>query len=136
MNMKKKLLALLLMLAVVLLLVLPFAKPAPIDHINNVKNNALSLAHQELTRAQLPEEYALQASMEAVKKVNSYLQTHMEVKDYIFVNVGMLNYHGNTYPITIGTLGEVYVLINEEYARKIFLNGWSTDKKQFMRNKK
>lgn len=59
MNMKKKLLALLLMLAVVLLLVLPFAKPAPIDHINNVKNNALSLAHQELTRAQLPEEYAL-----------------------------------------------------------------------------
>ena len=135
MNMLKKILVLLPLVVLFLSFVLLFTKPAPIDHINNVKNTVMNVVHQELMRRQLPEEYAVQASMEADEKVNSYLQTHLEVKDYFVVNVGLLTHHGNTYPITIGTLGKVHVLIDEAQARKVFLKGWSAEKEHMIRKK-
>ena len=46
-----------------------------------------------------------------------YLQSHMKVHDYYVVTIGLLNYKGTNLPVTIGIMGKVFVLIDEEHVK-------------------
>ena len=48
-----------------------------------------------------------------------YLQSHMRVDDYYVATVGMLNYKGVNLPVTLGILGKVYVLVDEEQVKRM-----------------
>lgn len=43
-----------------------------------------------------------------------YLQSHLTVDDYFVVTVGMLNHRGKNLPVTLGILGKVVLLIDEQ----------------------
>ena len=42
------------------------------------------------------------------------LQSHMKVDDYYVATVGMLNYRGTNLPVTLGIMGQVFVLVDKE----------------------
>lgn len=46
-----------------------------------------------------------------------YLQSHMKVDDYYVATVGMLKYKGINLPVTLGLLGKVFLLVDEEQVR-------------------
>ena len=48
-----------------------------------------------------------------------YLQSHMRVDDYYVATVGLLNYKGVNLPVTLGILGKVYVLVDEEQVKRM-----------------
>ena len=48
-----------------------------------------------------------------------YLQSHMKVNDYHVVTIGLLNYEGTNLPVTIGIMGKVFVLIDEEQVKRM-----------------
>ena len=50
----------------------------------------------------------------AMNTAGYYLQSHLTVNDYYVVTVGMLTYNGTNLPVTIGIMGNVYVLIDED----------------------
>ena len=55
----------------------------------------------------------------AMNTAGLYLQRHMTVDDYFFVTVGMLNHRGTNMPMTLGIMGKVFVLMNEEQVRHL-----------------
>lgn len=126
--MLKKVFVLLTLVVLILIVAMALTKPDPMLHQEAVRQMAMNIVNTELTRAQLPEEYAVNANSEAMNKVNSYLQGRMEVDDYVVVSVGRIQYHGKAYPITLGTFGKVFVLTDEEQVRQLFLKGWSSNK--------
>lgn len=48
-----------------------------------------------------------------------YLQSHMRVDDYYVATVCLLNYKGVNLPVTLGILGKVYVLVDEEQVKRM-----------------
>lgn len=55
----------------------------------------------------------------AMNTAGFYLQSHMTVHDYHVVTMGVLNYRGTNLPVTIGVMGKVFVLIDEEQAKHL-----------------
>ena len=55
----------------------------------------------------------------AMNTAGLYLQSHMTVDDYFFVTMGMLNHRGTNMPMTLGIMGKVFVLMNEEQVRHL-----------------
>lgn len=53
----------------------------------------------------------------AMNAAGFYLQSHMTVDDYYVVSVGMLKYRGMNLPVTVGVMGKVFVLIDEEQVK-------------------
>lgn len=48
-----------------------------------------------------------------------YLQSHLTVNDYYVVTVGILNYNGTSLPVTIGIMGKIFVLVDEEQVKHL-----------------
>ena len=48
-----------------------------------------------------------------------YLQSHLTVNDYYVVTVGILNYNGTNLPVTIGIMGKIFVLVDEEQVKPL-----------------
>ena len=48
-----------------------------------------------------------------------YLQSHLTVNDYYVVTVGILNYNGTNLPVTIGIMGRIFVLVDEEQVKHL-----------------
>ena len=48
-----------------------------------------------------------------------YLQSNMKVDDYYVVTVGMLNYRGVNLPVTVGLMGKVFILVDEEQVKRM-----------------
>ena len=46
-----------------------------------------------------------------------YLQSHMKVDDYYVATVGILNYRGVNLPVTLGLMGKVFLLVDEEQVK-------------------
>ena len=55
----------------------------------------------------------------AMNTAGFYLQGHMKVRDYYVVTIGLLNYQGTNLPVTIGVMGKVFVLIDEEHVKRL-----------------
>ena len=55
----------------------------------------------------------------AMNTAGLYLQSHLTVNDYFFVTVGVLNHRGTNMPMTLGVMGKVFVLCNEEQVRHL-----------------
>ena len=55
----------------------------------------------------------------AMNTAGFYLQSHMKVNDYHVVTIGLLNYEGTNLPVTIGIMGKVFVLIDEEHVKRM-----------------
>jgi len=55
----------------------------------------------------------------AMNTAGFYLQSHMKVNDYHVVTIGLLNYEGTNLPVTIGIMGKVFVLIDEEHVKQM-----------------
>ena len=55
----------------------------------------------------------------AMNTAGLYLQSHLTVNDYFFVTVGILNHRGTNMPMTLGVMGKVFVLVNEEQVRHL-----------------
>ena len=47
------------------------------------------------------------------------LQSHLKVDDYYVVTVGMLNHRGRNLPVTVGIMGKVVLLVNEEQVKQM-----------------
>ena len=43
-----------------------------------------------------------------------YLQSHLTVDDYYVVTVGMLNHRGKNLPVSLGIMGKVVLLVDEQ----------------------
>ena len=48
-----------------------------------------------------------------------YLQSHMRVDDYYVATVGKLNYKGVNLPMTVGLMGKVFILVDEEQVKRM-----------------
>ena len=48
-----------------------------------------------------------------------YLRSHMKVDDYYVVTVGILNYRGLNLPVTLGLMGKVFILVDEEQVKQM-----------------
>jgi hypothetical protein len=55
----------------------------------------------------------------AMNTAGFYLQSHLTVNDYYVVTVGLLNYRGKTLPVTLGIMGKVVLLVNEEQVKQM-----------------
>ncbi len=55
----------------------------------------------------------------AMNTAGFYLQSHMKVNDYHVVTIGLLNYEGTNLPVTIGIMGKVFVLVDEEHVKRM-----------------
>lgn len=134
--MAKRVFVLLTLVVVALLVVMALTKPEPWEHQAEVRKMALSVASQEITNMKLPEKYAKYLPEELADKeipeeyakmgadvvmnaAGNYLQSNMKVDDYLILSVGMVNYHGQTLPITVGAFGKVFVLADEDDVRRV-----------------
>ena len=102
---------------------------------NNVKKNMAQMGAKKL--AELGIEGVDEATLEqlgtdvdltevtelgkdlAMNTAGFYLQSHMKVNDYQLVTIGLLNYEGTHLPVTIGIMGKVFVLIDEEQVKRM-----------------
>ena len=55
----------------------------------------------------------------AMNTAGFYLQSHLKVNDYHVVTIGLLNYEGTNLPVTIGVMGKVFVLVDEEHVKRM-----------------
>ena len=55
----------------------------------------------------------------AMNTAGFYLQSHMKVHDYHVATIGLLNYDGTNLPVTIGIMGKVFMLIDEEQVKRM-----------------
>ena len=55
----------------------------------------------------------------AMNTAGFYLQSHMTVDDYHVATIGLLNYEGTNLSVTIGIMGKVFVLIDEEHVKRM-----------------
>ena len=55
----------------------------------------------------------------AMNTAGFYLQSHMKVHDYYVVTIGLLNYKGTNLPVTIGIMGKVFMLVDEEEVKRL-----------------
>jgi hypothetical protein len=55
----------------------------------------------------------------AMNTAGFYLQSHMTVDDYHVATIGLLNYDDTNLPVTIGIMGKVFVLIDEEQVKRL-----------------
>ena len=127
--MVKKVLMSLTLVVIILVVVMAMSKPDSTAHYDEVKRFAMKVVDTEMNKKQIPEEYAMQATMEASDKVNSYLRSRMTVEDYAIASVALMKHQGSTYPIAIGAFGKVNILVGEDQVRQLFLKGWSSSGK-------
>jgi hypothetical protein len=55
----------------------------------------------------------------AMMTVGYYLRSHFSVSDYYVVTVGLLNYKDTNLPMTVGILGKVFVLVDEDQIQQL-----------------
>lgn len=122
----KKVLLFLTFAVIILMIVMALMKPDSTAHYDEVRRFVMNVVNTEMAQKQLPEEYAMQATMEASDKVNSYLRSRMRVDDYVIASVAMMRHQGGMYPVAVGIFGKVYVLVGEDQVRQLFLKGWSS----------
>lgn len=117
--MAKKVFVFLTFVVLILLTAMAFTKPEAWTHQAAVRQLALNVVSQEVSNAQLPDELVAAGTDVAMNAAGSFLQSSMQVDDYLVLNVGMVSFHGQTLPITIGAFGKVFVLADEEDLRHI-----------------
>ena len=122
--MKKVFIVVTFLLAVTLVAML-LTKPERKEHYDVVvglTQNVVDQKTQGLERlaesVDLPEVAQIGKDM-AMTTAGFYLQSHLKVEDYFVVNVGMVNYKGMDIPITMGILGTVHRLVDEEQVRHL-----------------
>ena len=49
----------------------------------------------------------------------SFVQSNVQVDDYGVLSVGMVSFRGQTIPVTVGTFGKVFVLVDEEDVKRV-----------------
>ena len=123
-KMKKVFIVVTMVLAVTVVAML-LTKPEAKEHYDAVVGLTQNVVDQE---AQGLEKLAEKVDMPEVAQFGKdlamntagfYLQSHMKVEDYFVVNVGMVNYKGMDIPITVGILGSVHRLVDEEQVRHL-----------------
>ncbi|UKK50855.1 hypothetical protein L6472_12720 [Prevotella sp. E13-17] len=123
----KRVVVLIVLFAVALLAVLPFTKPSNLEHEAAVRSIAMKVANQKLADVPLPDAVAEAApetvsalgSVMAMQALDAFMRQHFKVRDYVFVTVGTVNYHGMNVPVTVGALGKVYLLTDEAKIQRI-----------------
>ena len=117
--MAKKVFVFLTFVVLILLAAMAFSKPEPWEHQAAVRQLAMNVVSQEVSNAQLPDELVAAGTDMAMNTAGSFLQSNMQVDDYLVVTVGTVSFHGQTLPITVGAFGKVFVLADEEDVRHI-----------------
>ena len=122
--MKKVFFVVTLVLAVTVVAML-LTKPEPKEHFDAVLSLTQNVVDQE---AQGLEKLAEKVDMPEVAQFGKdlamntagfYLQSHLKVEDYYVVNVGIVKYNGYDIPVTVGILGSVHRLVDEEQVRHL-----------------
>ena len=109
--MKKVFIVVTMVLAVTVVAML-LTKPEAKEHYDAVVGLTQNVVDQEAQGLQFGKDLAMNTA-------GFYLQSHMKVEDYFVVNVGMVNYKGMDIPITVGILGSVHRLVDEEQVRHL-----------------
>ena len=126
------------------LVAMVLTKPEPKEHYDAMIGLAKNVVDQEVTSdnvkktmAQMGAEKLAELGIEGVDEASLeqlgtdidltevmntagfYLQSHMKVRDYHVVTIGLLNYEGTNLPVTIGIMGKVFVLIDEGHVKRM-----------------
>ena len=122
------------------LVAMVLTKPEPKEHYDAMIGLAQNVVDQEVTSdnvkktmAQMGAEKLAELGIEGIDEATLeqlgtdiemntagfYLQSHMKVRDYHVVTIGLLNYEGTNLPVTIGIMGKVFVLIDEEHVKRM-----------------
>ena len=98
-------------------------KPEPWEHQAAVRELAIRVASQEAAKLQLPEElpaeYVKLGEDMVMDAAGSFVQSNVQVDDYGVLSVGMVSFRGQTIPVTVGTFGKVFVLVDEEDVKRV-----------------
>lgn len=124
-TMAKKIFVFLTFVVIIVLVVMALTKPEPWEHQAAVRELAMKVVSQEVASVQLPKEMPAEFAEQVTEKgldmamnaAGSFLQSNMQVEDYLVLSVGWVSYHGQTLPITVGTFGRVFVLADENDVR-------------------
>jgi hypothetical protein len=120
--MAKKIFVFLTLAVIITLVAMALTKPEAWQHYGEVRSLAMKVASQEAAKmqlpAELPEEYAKVGEEVVMDAAGSFIQSNMQVDDYVVLSVGIVNFRGQSLPITIGAFGKVFVLVDEEDIRR------------------
>ncbi len=117
--MAKKVFVFLTFAAIITLVAMALTKPEPWEHQAAVREIVMKVVGREVANMPLPKEYATMGTDVAMSAAGSFLQSNMQVDDYLVVSVGMVSFHGQSLPITVGTFGKVFVLADEEDVMRV-----------------
>lgn len=120
--MAKKIFVFLTFVVIIMLVAMALTKPEAWEHYGEVRSMAMKVASQEAAKLQLPvelpEEYAKVGEEVVMDAAGSFIQNNMTVDDYGVLSVGVVNFRGQSLPITVGAFGKVFVLVDEEDIRR------------------
>ena len=115
----------------VTLVAMMLTKPEPKEHYDVMIGMTQNMVDQEVTSdnvkkkiAQLGIDVDLTEVTElgkdlAMNTAGFYLQSHMKVEDYYVATVGTLNYSGVNLPVTLGCMGQVFLLVDEDQLKRM-----------------
>jgi len=106
------------MVFVVVLIAMALTKPDDIQHYTKVKAIARSELSRQLADSLKLEEYAAAVSVVVMGKVNTYVDSHLRVRDCVFFTLGIMNYQGMSVPATLGVFNHVLFIVDEDKVRK------------------
>ena len=94
-------------------------------HREAVKSVLSAAINAEMDQSGIEETTAAIGAMLAVSAIDSYLNSHLVVRDRTFYNVGVVSYEGEFHMISVGVFNHVFT-ISEDDARQFIKDGLST----------
>ena len=107
------------MIIVALLVAMSVTKPDEREHYAVLRGVALQAADRHLSNSQAADYVSVSAAL-AMDAVDPFLRQNFEVNDYMFVTVGTMRYRGMQVPVSVGVLGKVHILVDEDKLNHIF----------------
>jgi len=112
----------LLILAVLvggLMIALVMTKPDGKAHYDALKVEALKVVDRQVSQVPILEDYSAQISMGTLNLLDDYLKHFLFVYDHTFYNVGVVEYTGERYMISVGAAGRVWLLADADDMEKM-----------------
>lgn len=101
------------------MIALVMTKPDGKAHYDALKVEALKVMDRKVSRVPILEDYSAQISMGTLNLLDDYLKNFLFVYDHTFYNVGVVEYNGERYMISVGAAGRVWLLVDADNLEKV-----------------
>ena len=116
--MKLKIFITIVFFIAIALIALAITKPNKNAHYEVVRKAAVEVLNNKIAEANLPAEYASIGTMTATSIIDNYLQANLILREHTFYTLGFINYNECFFPVSIGFLGQVYLVVDENDINK------------------